>query len=126
MALTNSIHFDSGAFSTRPRKGASLPPSSLDIEPDSNRNKANSKLRNILFPDTDDGKSPHAGFAGLRRWISDSFPARRHSARHVLEKHRDNSANKEALAFEVRDQDNYDHVGECVQIFYHMMLYHIL
>lgn len=91
------------------------------MEPDSNRNKANSKLRHILFPDTDDGKSPHTGFAGLRRWISDNFPARRHSARHVLEKHRDNSADKEALAFEVSDQNNCDRVRDCVQIFYHVM-----
>ena len=122
MSLTNTIHSHSGAsLSTRPRKGASLPPSSLDTEPDSNRNKANSKLRHVIFPDTGDGKSPRAGFSGLRRWISDSFPVRRASARHVLEKHRDNSDDKETLAFEVGDQDSYDHVRECAQIFYDVM-----
>ena len=98
--------------STHPRKGAGLPPSSHDMEPDSTRNKANSKFRNIIFAEGEGDNDSHTGFSVFRRWIFDNFAVWGASTRHV-KTDSDNSDDKEALAFEVGDEESHDHVTEC-------------
>ena len=102
------VHYLGATISTRPRKGAGLPPSCFDTdtEPDSNRDKNDSKLKNIIFPGAGSDKVSHTGFSGFRRWISNNFPA---LTKQVIKKDGDNSDDKEALAFEVSDRDSNNH-----------------
>ena len=96
--MTTLTFFIAGAYiSTRPRKGASLPPNSLDMEPDA-------RLKNTIFPDAGDDKVSQSLFAGWRRWFADSF-AVRGANRRARRRDADKANDSEARAFEVTDED---------------------